>query len=171
MRKLIAISLLSFISLSGFSQIIKPLYPYVKGKLSFSAETNLGFSNNRTMYSLKETAGYFAANNFLTGVTASQTFSGNFKETDYLSNSVGVFGKYYFGNAKLKPWISTGIEFKSTLSELSKNNEFIIPVALGLEYAINERISLELGFYNNFSFKPDSKIFGIYPMLGIRIRI
>lgn len=171
MKKVFLFTFCVFISLSVFSQKFKAIYPYEKEKFSFSVEPGFGLSNSRFLYSLTGTVGYFPVTNLLVGLTATQIFSGNINSADYLSNSIGIFGKYYFGSYRLKPWISTGIDFKSVISEDFNKNEFIVPVALGLDFAINNRISLELGVCKNFSFKSSSNTLNLYPMMGIRIRI
>jgi len=171
MKKLILIVSLILIVIQGFSQKSKTLTLYEKGKMSFSSGLSLGFGSNFFTYSLNNSFGYFPVKNLQVGLLATQRFAGNLEKTNYLSNSVGVYGKYFFGDRKLKPWISTGFDFDLAYSDAAVYNRFTIPIGIGFDFAITDRISLEFGFYEKFydGFKKTQS--GIYPMFGIKIRL
>ena len=101
--------------------------------------------------------GYFIANNLAVGLEIPYSFSKEIDEdnsyTTY-SFSVVPFARYYFGKAKLKPYLHGGIGpgwgknksviFKSPDIEVS-TNLLAYELGGGLGIFINEHVSLDLG--------------------------
>jgi len=164
MKKLILSLLILCTSFIGFSQVKKPSNTFDKGKFSVSAGANFGVTNLFVIYSLNGTVGYFAKKNFLTGLIVTQTFEGNLNTTYYLSNSVGVFGKYFFGNYKIKPWASASIDYKSIKLEMENINGFVVPLGIGIDIALTKRLSFELGFYKDLNLMANPKNSFVYPI-------
>jgi outer membrane protein W len=171
MKKTSFILILIFCFFTGFSQTEKPLYPFDKGKFSFSTSFNGGFAfTHLSMYSLNNTFGYFPVKNLLFGFSTTQSFGGNLKNTYFLNSSIGVFGKYYVGNRRIKPYISAGYQFNSYFTGDENQNGFSIPLSLGIDFAINSKISLDFGITKNFLFKTPVNNLSFTPMIGIRFR-
>lgn len=154
MKNAVIIALLCVISLSSFAQTEKGKY-YVGGSsdlsfmsqkmdLKYDGESMLEEKVSSSSFNISPSVGYFAANNFLIGISMNYETS---KVEDEKSSTfiIGPQATYYIGESNIKPYLSAAIGWGNT-----EEDDLSIPASVyglggGVAFFLSEYASLDLG--------------------------